>query len=1067
PKHQTFTDKIHPDDYDMAMQAMHDLISGENEVYDVNYRIQHKNGDYIWFHDKGRIISRQDNGEPLLIEGVATEISEIKQLEQALGESNKQFMEFFQEAPDAYYLHLSDGTLVDANKMAEKLTGYQKKDFIGKSLLESPLVDDADKNMVSKIIEVNRSGEISGPHELKLNTADGDHVYVSIATQPIKIDGKQYILGIARDISERVSIEKDLDSKNKQFRTFFNSNPSPTFVWKREGNDFILHEVNSSALEATKNDAKNYIGKSVVIIYAHVPQVIEKLHECYSTQRSLKFEAYYKSKSTGGYEWIDYKLVFQDANYVLMYADIITDRKKFEKKLKENEARSRALLNVIPDLMFRLDSESKILDYKADKKDLYTQHLDDLRGVKLVDYLPKSISEQTLHYIHKALKEGEIQYYTYLLEVPGNGMHSYEARMIPSGEDEVTAIVRDVTEWERTKKSLQESEARSKALLEAIPDLMFRLDKEGKYLDYSAPDYMLIVQDESLVGKSITDVLPEKVAAKSLNYIQKAISLNKMQVYEYELDIPGKGRSYFEARIMPVANEEVIALIRDVTIQMESLRALAESEEKFRLIAENTTDAIYIFDGETQKINYVSPSILYVSGYTPEEELGRGQEDIYELIHPEDRKELFDRLFKTIEDKEDYLLYTYRMFHKNGSVIWRQDSARFIYDEKGNYLKSYVIARNITKQKEEEQELIKLRAAIEQSSAGIIITDLNGVIEYANPGICKMTGYKREELLGHKPSILSSGKNSLSFYQNLWKTIVNGKNWSGEFHNKRKNGELYWESSIISPIKNEDGVITHFVGIKEDITELKILFQELELAKEKAEESDKLKSAFLTNMSHEIRTPMNAMVGFSTLVSSKKLSDEKLNKYSKLISRNASQLLNVINDILDISKIESNQVELFYADINVNQELHDISHIAESMLDEKKKVISLKVSFDAEMLIIKTDIVRFRQIMMNLISNAIKFTNRGQIKFGYRLKGEELTFFVKDTGLGIPVTMHETIFERFQQAKHQTGAFFGGTGLGLSIAKTYTEMLGGSIWLDSEEGKGTTFYFTLPIKPNS
>jgi PAS domain-containing protein len=163
-----------------------------------------------------------------------------------------------------------------------------------------------------------------------------------------------------------------------------------------------------------------------------------------------------------------------------MYADIITDRKAWEAKLKESEARSSALLNVIPDLMFRLDSNSKVLDYKAEKKDLYAQHLDDLRGIKLIDYLPQSIAIKTMHYIQKALLEDQIQYYTYQLEVPGNGLHSYEARMIPSGPNEVTAIVRDVTEWEKTKLSLKESESRSKALLNAIPDLMFRLNMEGE-----------------------------------------------------------------------------------------------------------------------------------------------------------------------------------------------------------------------------------------------------------------------------------------------------------------------------------------------------------------------------------------------------------------------------------------------------------------------------------------------------------------------------------------------------------------------------------------------------------
>jgi PAS domain S-box-containing protein len=373
------------------------------------------------------------------------------------------------------------------------------------------------------------------------------------------------------------------------------------------------------------------------------------------------------------------------------------------------------------------------------------------------------------------------------------------------------------------------------------------------------------------------------------------------------------------------------------------------------------------------------------------------------------------------------------------------------------------IIRDITKLKQEQLELLKLRTAIEQSNAGIVITDSEGVIEYANPGFELVTGYKSSELIGQNPKILNSGSKPKSFYKELWDTILNGKTWKGEFYNKRKSGSFYWESAIISPVFDEKGEITHFVGVKEDITENKKLIQELRKAKDKAEESDRLKTAFLTNMSHEIRTPLNAVVGFSTLISSKKLSDEKLSKYSKLISQNAGQLLHVINDILDISKIEANQVELHFVDMNVNQELDDIHKMAFSILGENRVKVNMKVVFACENLTISTDIVRFRQIMMNLLSNAIKFTNRGQIKFGYRLDDNILTFFVKDTGLGIPKAMHDAVFERFQQARIQSDQFFGGTGLGLSIAKTYTELLGGSIWFESEEGKGTTFYFTLPL----
>jgi PAS domain S-box-containing protein len=513
---------------------------------------------------------------------------------------------------------------------------------------------------------------------------------------------------------------------------------------------------------------------------------------------------------------------------------------------------------------------------------------------------------------------------------------------------------------------------------------------------------------------------------------------------------------------MPTINDEVISIVRNITERKINEKALRESQEKFRLIAENTSDAVMIFDGDTLKINYVSPSIKKITGYDIEEEIGKGPDEIYQMIHPEDRKVTFDKLYKAIEDKKESLIYTYKMFHKNGHIIWRQDSARFIYNREGKHLRSYVVARDITKQKKEELELLKLQTAIEQSTASIVITGFDGNIEYVNPGFELITGYQASELIGENPNVLNAGTNSKEYYKELWDTIKSGKTWTGEFHNKRKSGELYWESAIISPVRDEKGEITHFVGVKEDITENKKLIAELRQAKDKAEESDRLKSAFLTNMSHEIRTPLNALVGFSTIIASKSLTEDKLNKYSELISKNAKLLLNVINDILDISKIEAGQIEINLTEIDAYKEIIDISKSLKSLINEKTSNVKLKIDCEDKGVIVKADLMRFRQILTNLISNAFKFTDRGYVKIGFCIKNKEAVFYVKDTGIGISQAMQELIFDPFKQASYENGKFFGGNGLGLPISKAYVEMMGGKMWLESIEGRGSTFYFSLP-----
>ncbi len=363
-----------------------------------------------------------------------------------------------------------------------------------------------------------------------------------------------------------------------------------------------------------------------------------------------------------------------------------------------------------------------------------------------------------------------------------------------------------------------------------------------------------------------------------------------------------------------------------------------------------------------------------------------------------------------------------------------------------------------------EKELQKLSRAVEQSPNSIFITDINGSIEYVNPTTIKRTGYMNEELIGQNPRIFNSGETPQKEYSLIWKTISSGKEWKGEFHNKKKSGELFWESSTISPILDDNGVITHYVAINEDVTKSKKLTLELIEAKEKAEESDRLKTAFLHNISHEIRTPMNAIIGFSGFLSDPNLNIKKRVQYNDIIIQSCNQLLSIITDIVNIATIEAGQEMIHESEINLNATLillHD-----QFLLKAQKQNISfnLKPSLPDNKDRISTDETKLIQILTNLVGNALKFTNHGHVNFGYIVKNDELEFFVEDTGIGVHPEMYEEIFKRFRQVESTIERRFGGSGLGLSISKAYVGLLGGKIWLVSELGKGSTFYFTIPLK---
>ncbi|MBI9058897.1 MAG: response regulator [Labilibaculum sp.] len=380
--------------------------------------------------------------------------------------------------------------------------------------------------------------------------------------------------------------------------------------------------------------------------------------------------------------------------------------------------------------------------------------------------------------------------------------------------------------------------------------------------------------------------------------------------------------------------------------------------------------------------------------------------------------------------------------------------------------------KKIKKEKNIALQQIKLLSkSIEKSPVSVIITDPFGNLEYVNPKFIELTGYSTDEVYGKNMRIFNSGKQPREFYEQMWKTILKGDDWKGEMLNKGKNAELYWESVAISSIVDENDEILHFIGIKEDITEKKRILEELIEAKEKAEESDRLKSAFLANMSHEIRTPMNGILGFSGLLKEPKLTGEKQQRYIGIIEKSGARMLNIINNIVDISKIESGTMEIDLKETNINDQLDYVFIFFKPEVESKRIDLVLKNTLSVKEAIINTDSEKIYAILINLVKNAIKYTDKGSIEFGCdfieKHNSSFLQFFVKDSGVGIAEDRQEDIFERFIQADINDVQARQGAGLGLSISKAYIKMLGGKIWVESNKGIGSTFYFTLPYHPAS
>jgi two-component system CheB/CheR fusion protein len=373
----------------------------------------------------------------------------------------------------------------------------------------------------------------------------------------------------------------------------------------------------------------------------------------------------------------------------------------------------------------------------------------------------------------------------------------------------------------------------------------------------------------------------------------------------------------------------------------------------------------------------------------------------------------------------------------------------------------------INKLKQAEADLLKMNQAIYQSPASIVLTDSEGLISYVNPKFEEMTGYSKNEAMRKPTNILKSGHHDEAYYNQLWKTVNRGDTWRGEFLNKKKNGQTFWEFASISPIKNKKSETTGFVKVGEDVSEVKQIQKELSDAKDKAEIANIYKNNFLANMSHEIRTPMNGIIGFSNLLKDRNLPEDEKNKYIDIIHSNSLQLLNLIDDIIDTSKIEAGEMKISMGECNIDQLINEVMVVFENELnhfDEKKNVnISYKPSENYKNLIIRTDSVRLKQILSNLLNNAIKYTIKGKIELGYYFTGNKIEFFVRDTGIGIPKAKLATIFNRFERLDSKLKSKIGGTGLGLSISQGLVKLLGGDIRVESKYNKGSVFYISLPL----
>ncbi len=479
----------------------------------------------------------------------------------------------------------------------------------------------------------------------------------------------------------------------------------------------------------------------------------------------------------------------------------------------------------------------------------------------------------------------------------------------------------------------------------------------------------------------------------------------------------------------------------------------------FDYILKFANDIIFLFDKDL-KVAEVNDRALETYMFARKEMLGmnlmsiQATETLAEInVQLETVNENGSSTFETIHRRSDDTVFPVEI------------SMRVVDIEGSKYYQT--IGRDITERKQAEETLreseTRFRKIFEESPFPMVITGKDFGIIRANASFCKMSGYPEEELTQITLNELTHPDDTTDDAVNLMRLIAGDiPVYHKEKRYLQKDGSVIIGSSTISIIRNNKDEAQFFIGMVEDITMKKKAEEELISAKLKAEESDRLKTAFLHNVSHEIRTPMNAILGFSSLMNDPELKVAERQQYTEIIFQSSNQLLSIINDIVDVANIESGQVKVNLARTDLNLSLRNLDEQYSFSEKQHHIPIVLSAGLPDEKAIIITDNTKLIQIISNLINNSIKFTPTGNIEFGYIPMDDYLEFFVKDTGIGIPKESLEKIFDRFYQVDRTVARQFGGTGLGLSICKAYVQLLGGTIGVSSTKGEGTRFSFKIP-----
>ena len=1055
---------IHPDDLDMLDHHLRIEVIQERQPFNKEYRIFRKSdGALRWIHDTGQL-TFDKNGTVISIIGTTQDITERKKAEKSIQSRNKRLNAIIQAMPDLMFISDREGNYleffnpksVDMLYPQEKLIGTNVSDVFGQQ---------AGQLHIQKIQECLDKKELVSYEYSARNETEPIH----FEARMVPLDENR-VLRVVRDITESKKLQQE------QFRLLNIIESSLNEIAVFDPDNLKFSYVNRCALSNlgySLDEMKNLTPVNITVGYDWntFAELIEPLTS--GQKQKLVFETIHRRKDGTTYPVeIHLQLHVQDKRKMFFaVVNDITNRKLSEASLHESEDMFRSLAESSPVAICIYQDKYWVYANRAAEK-IAGFTLEEYKSMRVWDFVAPDYQDMIKQSMELRMKgmANELGYEFKIIRKDGEPRWIYVRGSLISYKGQPAGLVSmlDMTEKKKMEDELRLSEERfRKAITEAPFPIMLHTDDDKVmavsrgWTDISGFEASEILTTSEWVRKAYEQESPNISAL-----FDKLFSLNHW-IDEGVFPIKTKQgeQRYWDFGSSPLGKladgrRLVISMAKDVTDRIRSIETVQNERALLRTVIDNLPDPIYVKDLDGRKILANKADVENLGAASEAEVIGKKD---FELFDAKTAEDLWNEDQKVLKQGHP-IINKEEIFHKGEKdQRWFLTSKVPLRNQQGEIIGLVGISHNITSQKLAAETIQKLSKGIEQNPASIVITDLQGNIEYVNPKFCETTGYSAEEAWCQNSRILKSGETPVEVYKELWQTISTGGVWRGELLNRKKSGELYWEDATITSIKNDEGEIVHYIAIKEEISFRKKMEADLILAKEKAEQSDKLKSAFLANMSHEIRTPLNSIIGFSELLADEAFDAEQKDEFIQYIIGNGNQLLTIISDILDISKIESGEVTIRKRELPVKRFLDDIRALHLRKVEDKSLNFNFIYSEDLNEVAMLADRERLHQVFNNLISNALKFTTEGYIELGCSIQDKRIQFHVKDTGIGIAPQNYSIIFDRFRQVEASMTRKFGGNGLGLAITKNLVELMGGKIWLESELGKGSTFFFTIPL----